>query len=151
MSLYPLLHLAIELAGRSPPDPGSFCVGSVIATCNDEILATGFTREFGDGWHAEHVALEKLLQSGRASEAAVMYASMEPCSVRASGRSPCCSRILRVGIPKVVFAAREPPLFVNGRGARVLSGAGIEVVEVPELAAAALAANAHLPIFRSVT
>ena len=44
----------------------------------------------------------------------------------------------------MVLAWREPPLFVPGGGARWLAEHGVEVIEVPELAAEARAVNAHL-------
>jgi diaminohydroxyphosphoribosylaminopyrimidine deaminase/5-amino-6-(5-phosphoribosylamino)uracil reductase len=44
----------------------------------------------------------------------------------------------------VVYAWREPGLFVNGEGAEELGTAGVEVVQVPDLEPAARAVNAHL-------
>ena len=46
----------------------------------------------------------------------------------------CSELIIAGGIPRVVFALREPPTFVDGRGAERLAEAGVEVVELPELA-----------------
>jgi len=46
----------------------------------------------------------------------------------------------------VVFAWREPELFVHGEGAEKLRAAGVEVVELPELAEAARGVNLHLPV-----
>jgi pyrimidine deaminase RibD-like protein len=43
-----------------------------------------------------------------------------------------------------VFAWREPTVFVDGEGAELLRGAGVDVVELPELAEAARRPNAHL-------
>jgi pyrimidine deaminase RibD-like protein len=48
------------------------------------------------------------------------------------------------GIGRVVLAWREPPLFAPGGGADWLRGHGVMVVELPELADAARAVNAHL-------
>ena len=62
---------------------------------------------------------------------------MEPCSTRASRPRSCTQLILAAGITRVVFAWREPSIFVDGRGAELLAAAGVEVVEVPELADAA--------------
>jgi pyrimidine deaminase RibD-like protein len=39
---------------------------------------------------------------------------------------------------------REPDLFVEGHGAEQLAQAGVEVVEMPELAPQVEAVNAHL-------
>jgi pyrimidine deaminase RibD-like protein len=69
---------------------------------------------------------------------------MEPCSTRASRPRSCTQLILEAGIARVVFAWREPTLFVEGRGAELLAAAGVEVVEVPQLAESAREANQHL-------
>ena len=60
---------------------------------------------------------------------------MEPCGKRASRPLTCAELILRAGIPRVVFAVREPPTFVDGTGFEVLTAAGVEVLELPEVAA----------------
>jgi diaminohydroxyphosphoribosylaminopyrimidine deaminase/5-amino-6-(5-phosphoribosylamino)uracil reductase len=44
----------------------------------------------------------------------------------------------------VVIAWLEPPVFVRGGGAAKLRAAGITVTEIPGLAPAARAVNAHL-------
>jgi pyrimidine deaminase RibD-like protein len=56
----------------------------------------------------------------------------------------CVQHILAAGIPRVVFAWREPALFTAGEGADQLRAAGLDVLEVPELADRARAVNAHL-------
>jgi diaminohydroxyphosphoribosylaminopyrimidine deaminase/5-amino-6-(5-phosphoribosylamino)uracil reductase len=43
-----------------------------------------------------------------------------------------------------VFAWREPAVFVDGRGAELLQARGLDVVVLPELAAAARTPNLHL-------
>ena len=73
-----------------------------------------------------------------------VYSSLEPCGARSSRPHPCAELIVSAGITRVVFAWHEPPLFVTPSGAAVLRAAGVEVVEVPELAAAARRPNAHL-------
>jgi pyrimidine deaminase RibD-like protein len=52
--------------------------------------------------------------------------------------------IIASGIRRVVFAWREPPIFTEGRGAEQLRAAGVTVIELPELAAAASEVNAPL-------
>jgi pyrimidine deaminase RibD-like protein len=56
----------------------------------------------------------------------------------------CVQHILAAGIPRVVFAWREPPVFTAGDGAEQLRAAGVEVIEIPGLASRARAVNAHL-------
>ena len=56
----------------------------------------------------------------------------------------CVQHIVAAGIPRVVYAWREPALFTDGEGAEQLEAAGVTVIEVPELAARAQVVNAHL-------
>ena len=67
-----------------------------------------------------------------------------PCGARASRPVTCVQHIIAAGLPRVVFAWREPRLFTDGRGAEQLRAAGLAVTEVPALAARAAAVNAHL-------
>jgi pyrimidine deaminase RibD-like protein len=67
-----------------------------------------------------------------------------PCGARASRPVTCVQHIVAAGIPRVVFAWREPRLFTDGEGAEQLRAAGLTVVELPELADRARSVNAHL-------
>ena len=64
---------------------------------------------------------------------ATLYSSMEPCGQRASRPLTCTELIIKAGIPRVVFAEREPLTFVDGKGFEQLTAAGVEVVELPEV------------------
>ena len=56
----------------------------------------------------------------------------------------CVQHIVAAGVPRVVFAWREPAVFTAGDGADQLRAAGVEVIEIPGLAGRARAVNAHL-------
>lgn len=71
-------------------------------------LSTGYSRELPGNTHAEECALEKLVrhcahtpgEQGSGADAAsrtplelIMYTTMEPCSERLSGNTPCVDRI----------------------------------------------------------
>ena len=43
--------------------------------------------------------------------------------------APCCDALIKAGISKVVVAAQDPDLRVNGRGIKRLRAAGLCVVE----------------------
>ena len=75
---------------------------------------------------------------------ATVYSSLVPCGARASRPVTCVGHIVAAGIPRVVFAWREPRLFTDGEGAEQLRAAGVAVTEVPGLAERARAVNAHL-------
>lgn len=135
------LSLAVDLAGLCPPSQTAFSVGAVIVGPEGTELARGHSRETDPYDHAEEAALRKLRTD---LTAATIYSSLEPCSKRASRPKSCTQLILEAGIGRVVFAWREPPLFVNCDGVALLRAAGVTVVELPELAEAARRPNAHL-------
>jgi diaminohydroxyphosphoribosylaminopyrimidine deaminase/5-amino-6-(5-phosphoribosylamino)uracil reductase len=146
------LALAVELAWRCPPSATAFSVGAVIVAGDRSVLATGHSRQEHPHDHAEEVALRRLAASRppgtpEAPEglvAATLYSSLEPCSARASRPRACTELILAAGVRRVVFAWREPAVFVDCQGAEILAAAGVDVVELPEFAAAARSVNAHL-------
>ncbi len=137
------LRWAVELSRQSPPSPTAFSVGAVIVAADGEVLATGFSREQQDHDHAEEVALRKIGPDPRL-RGATIYSSLVPCGARASRPVTCVQHIVAAGIPRVVFAWREPRLFTDGEGAEQLRAAGLTVVELPELADRAIYVNAHL-------
>ncbi|RZQ59385.1 deaminase [Amycolatopsis suaedae] len=138
------LRQAVDLAHECPPSV-TFRVGCVITGADGTVLATGYSGETDPHDHAEEVALAKLAGDPRLAGATV-YSSLEPCSSRSSRPASCTRLILDAGIPRIVFAWREPPLFVDCVGAETLAAAGREVVELPELAPLVREANAHLEL-----
>ncbi len=143
------LRWAVQLARLCPPSGTAFSVGAVIVGEDGEVLATGFSREQEDHDHAEEVALRKLAlrklgPSDPRLRHATIYSSLVPCGARASRPVTCVQHIVAAGIPRVVFAWREPRLFTDGEGAEQLRAAGVAVTEVPGLAGQARAVNAHL-------
>ncbi|AOS63442.1 cytidine/deoxycytidylate deaminase family protein [Actinoalloteichus hymeniacidonis] len=139
-----LLLRAIALADRCPPSTHAFSVGAIIADASGEVIATGYSRATDPHDHAEEVALAGLSATDPRLVGATIYSSLEPCSTRASRPRSCTSLILDTPISRVVFAWREPALFVDCQGAELLRGADREVVELPEFAPQARRPNAHL-------
>ena len=139
-----LLRDAIAISRIALPSSKAYSVGALIAAGDGIMIADGYSRERGAQWHAEQVAIEKALEAGADLRGSTLYTSLEPCSERSSGLRSCAARIVDVGIARVVFAMREPSVFVEGRGAEVLAQAGVEVIELPEEAAAVAQINAHL-------
>jgi 5-amino-6-(5-phosphoribosylamino)uracil reductase len=138
------LRWAVELSRLCPPSESSFSVGAVIVAEDGEVLATGYSREQEDHDHAEEVALRKLGPGDPRLARATIYSSLVPCGARASRPVTCVQHILAAGLPRVVYAWREPPLFAAGDGADQLRAAGVTVLELPSLAPRARAVNAHL-------
>jgi diaminohydroxyphosphoribosylaminopyrimidine deaminase / 5-amino-6-(5-phosphoribosylamino)uracil reductase len=140
------LAKAIDLSRRCSPSFAAFSVGAIIVNGAGEEVSWGYSREVGK-IHAEESALAKLAASGALPmPAATLYTSLEPCSARASRPMSCAQLILAAEIPRVVFAWREPALFVpDCQGAEFLLAHNVIVVELTELADSAIGANRHLP------
>ncbi len=138
------LRAAIELSTRCPPSATAFAVGAIVVDGRGNELARGYSRESGGTEHAEEAALGKLDPADPRLRHATVYSSLEPCGRRRSRPRTCTDLILAAGIPRVVFALREPPTFVEGRGAALLAAGGVEVVDLPELAAEVREVNRDL-------
>ena len=95
--------------------------------------------------HAEESALGKLSPGEPRLAGATIYSTLEPCSHRQSRPATCTELIIAARLRRVVFAWREPGLFVaDAQGYELLSRAGLTVTELPEFAADAIAPNRHL-------
>ncbi|MDX6739461.1 dCMP deaminase [Actinocorallia sp. A-T 12471] len=136
------LEVACDLAASCPPSSTAFSVGAVVVGADGRELARGYSRETDDKVHAEEAALAKI--PGMDLAGATVYSSLEPCARRLSRPKPCARLIVERGAGRVVFAWREPALFVEGDGFELLEHEGVEVVEIPALAARAKLPNAHL-------
>jgi diaminohydroxyphosphoribosylaminopyrimidine deaminase/5-amino-6-(5-phosphoribosylamino)uracil reductase len=139
-----LLMAAIELSRRCPPSATAFSVGALVVDADATVLAEGYSRQHDPREHAEEAALASLGAGWRAPAGVTVYSSLEPCSARARHTPTCTELIIAAGIERVVFAWREPTIFVVGEGAELLRAAGVEVVEIPDLAAEVRAVNSHL-------
>jgi pyrimidine deaminase RibD-like protein len=145
---------AIRLSRCCPPSLTAYSVGAVLVAADGSVLSTGYSRETSPGDHAEEVALAKIGLPAAAAAAdgapelatVTLYSSLEPCAVRASRPVPCADLIIASGIGRVVIAWTEPPVLAPGGGGSRLRAAGLQVVEMPELAGAAREVNAQLLI-----
>jgi pyrimidine deaminase RibD-like protein len=138
------LEETVQLSRECPNSATAFAVGAVVVGGDGRVLATGYSREGHPHDHAEEAALAKIPRDDPRLASATIYSSLEPCSARASRPRSCTELILASGIRRVVFAWREPDVFVDCIGAETLREAGVEVVEIPEVAARAREINAHL-------
>jgi diaminohydroxyphosphoribosylaminopyrimidine deaminase / 5-amino-6-(5-phosphoribosylamino)uracil reductase len=137
------LREAIELSRQCPPSETAFSVGAVLVSDAGDVIATGYSREADPKDHAEEVALARAGDDPQLARA-TLYSSLEPCLSRASRPRSCAELIVAAGIPRVVIAWLEPPLFASGGGAGRLRSAGVTVDEIPWLAELARSINAHL-------
>lgn len=111
----------IAVLGASVEAPGvALSDVDVLEPC---LLFTGYSRELPGNTHAEECALEKLVRycertpAARNEEAVaaapskapiqlVLYTTMEPCSERLSGNTPCVDRILHFNAHPPVTTAK---------------------------------------------
>ncbi len=135
--------MAIDESRKCTPGRGAYSVGAVIVTADGRIYC-GYTHETGPHNHAEEEAIAKALTDGAELQGAAIYCSMEPCSTRASKPVSCSQHIINHGFKKMAYALGEPPVFVECHGAANLAGAGIEVVQIDELAGQVREINRHL-------
>lgn len=138
------LRRTVELSRRCPPSSTAFSVGAVVVAADGAVLGEGHSRRDDPHDHAEEVALRGIDPADPRLAEATLYSSLEPCSSRTSRPRSCSELVLTLPIPRVVFAWREPALFVDCDGAERLRAAGRTVVERPDLAPGVRDANAHL-------
>lgn len=138
------LREAIELSRACPPSTTAFSVGALVVDADGRVMARGYSREQDPRDHAEEAALGKIDPTDPRLASATIYSSLEPCSTRASRPRSCTRLILAAGIRRVVFAWREPAIFVDCTGAETLRDAGVDVIEVADLAHLVREINAHL-------
>lgn len=138
------LREAIELSRACPPSGTAFSVGAIIVDADGGEIARGFSREADPHDHAEESALRKISADDPRLPTATLYSSLEPCSVRMSRAVSCTKLILAARIRRVVFAWREPVVFVDGQGVELLHAVEVEAIEVPDLAQLVREINGHL-------
>lgn len=137
------MQYALAQARKSPPKPTNYAVGAVLVdTATNTILSDGYTLELEGNTHAEQCCLAKLAEQHRVPEeelAAVLprslalYTTVEPCSRRLSGNTPCAARLVRLaGVVRTVYVGvLEPKAFVEENDGRAaLEGAGVRFVHV---------------------
>ncbi len=129
---------AVKALGRTHPNPA---VGAVVVKAG-RVIAVGHTSPVG-GPHAEANALQR---AGAKAKGATLYSTLEPCNHH--GRTPPCTEaIIAAGIKRVVYASTDPNPVVDGKGARRLQEAGLEVTgQVLQVAAEAL----NRPFFKAM-
>jgi pyrimidine deaminase RibD-like protein len=106
-------------------------VGAVVVKYG-EILATGYRGETGEGRHAEYCALRKInddVDNVDLSDCTV-YTTLEPCSIRKPGKTPCTNRLINGKVARVVYGLADKDETVYGHSS--LSEAGIEIGLFPK-------------------
>jgi pyrimidine deaminase RibD-like protein len=111
-----LMQKAVDLSRQSrPEDDGRIhpFVGAVIAHPNGEIISSGYRGQHTAGNHAEQEALVGIREDLVAG--AVVYSTLEPCTVRGK-QMPCCWRLIEREVAEVVIGILDPNRDIRGRG-----------------------------------
>ncbi|KAL8307524.1 hypothetical protein RB593_006083 [Gaeumannomyces tritici] len=142
------MELAIEEAKKSQPDPGKFAVGAVLVDADTgQVLSSGFYLEYPDDYlgdvgstHAERSCFIKIAEAYGIPEDRIhkvlppntaVYTTLEPCSARPSGDTPCISRILGLrSVVKTVYVGVRTPGASPARddGKEALEAGGVSVI-----------------------
>lgn len=126
------IQYVIALSEKCPPSETAFSVGAALVDNNNNLIADGYSRETGTHMHAEEVIFEKIKNKHFDFSKMTLYTSLEPCNTRLSKEKGCVDAIITYGINHIVYAATEPPIFVEGHGAERLKKEGKEVTQLSE-------------------
>ena len=126
--------LAVELARKSihesDGEPHPY-VGAVVVK-DGVVIATGYRGETGEGRHGEYCALRKLNDDVDNVDLrdCTVYTTLEPCSIRKSGKTHCTTRLINGKVARVVYGLADKDETVFGHSS--LEEAGIEVDLFPK-------------------
>jgi pyrimidine deaminase RibD-like protein/ubiquinone/menaquinone biosynthesis C-methylase UbiE len=114
-----LMQTAVEEAARSVHEDEGIhpFVGAVIVDENGKIVAKAHRGERGKGDHAEFIAISKAVESGVTDfSTCTIFATLEPCTHRGRGKTPCAERIVSAGFRNVYIGALDPNPRIVGHG-----------------------------------
>ena len=137
------MQAALTFSQLAPRVDARYAVGAIVVGYDGSILATGYTGESDPHEHAEEAALSKILPGTDLSRATI-HTPMEPCTSRRSRPASCTQLVLAAGFGRVVLALRDPLLFADCDGVDTLRLAGVDVIELSEMAHQVRAVNAHV-------
>jgi pyrimidine deaminase RibD-like protein len=117
-----LMHLAVRMASESvaEDDRGHPKVGAVLVDRHGQILLQSHRGE-SPGAHAEFLLLEKARTRHIDLQDCILFATLEPCTQRSSGKIPCAERIVAAGLAGVYIGTLDPNPNITGRGELYLS------------------------------
>ena len=104
---------------KSVPENGEVHpkVGALIVDESGRIIAKAHRGEVGKGDHAEFLAIEKAKNvKGFDFKGATLFATLEPCTHRGHGKTPCAARIVGSGFGAVYIGALDPNPRITGHG-----------------------------------
>jgi pyrimidine deaminase RibD-like protein len=95
-------------------------VGAVVVR-DGQIIAKGYRGETGEGRHAEYCALRKINDDVDAVDltGCTVYTTLEPCSMRKPGKTPCTNRLINGKVARVVYGLADKDETVFGHSTLV--------------------------------
>lgn len=125
---------AVKEARKSRLDPTGRvpCVGA-IAVLNNEIIGRAFRGQdpTKPNDHAEFILLESELNKDIPLRDATIYTTLEPCTHRGPGKTPCVDHLLKNKVGRVVIGMLDPNPLILGVGFRKLRAANIPTEVFP--------------------
>lgn len=119
---------ALELAQKGQGNTLSNPMVGAVMVCDDRIIGEGYHMRCGEA-HAEVNAINSVSEDDKhLLSKSTIYVTLEPCC-HYGKTPPCTELILKVGIPHVVIAMRDPFAKVAGGGVKILRERGVEVTE----------------------
>src|SRR6202034_4635294 len=127
--------MAVELARKSihesDGEPHPY-VGAVVVKAG-QVISTGYRGETGEGRHGEYCALRKINDDVDNVDLSgcTVYTTLEPCSIRKSGKTPCTTRLINGKVARVVYGLADKDETVFGHSS--LDEAGVEIGLFPKV------------------
>jgi pyrimidine deaminase RibD-like protein len=117
-----LMQLAVHVAGESVAEDERAHpkVGAVLASPSGDVLLQCHRGEI-PGAHAEFRLLETARERGIDTRDCVLFATLEPCTQRGSGKIPCAQRIAAAHLAAIYIGTLDPNPNITGRGELYLS------------------------------
>jgi ATP-dependent DNA helicase RecG len=123
------MELAVEtmLESRSEhpqrPDP---LVGAALVDIDGNLLGHVSRGDLRVGAHAEYQLIDRLCRNDNL-EGATLYVTLEPCTTRGPGRTPCAERVISARIGRVFIGMVDPNPDIEGHGIAMLMKSGVSV------------------------
>jgi len=125
---------SVSLARKcTPKDPRVNPYVGAVAVRDGTRLAGAFREEggVGSGKHAEYILLEEKLKDEPLAGCTV-YSTLEPCSKRGVGKTPCAERLVERKVAMVFIGMLDPNPNIKGNGVGILRNGGVHVQLYPD-------------------
>jgi len=125
---------AIIEARKTKPDGKRIIprVGAVLADESGEVFLKAHRGMTDPRRHCEYELLNQIEKDKINVDNAVLFVTLEPCTVRGEDKTPCANRIIDSGIKKVYIGMLDPNPLICGKGERFLRRNNIAVERFPD-------------------